>query len=1189
MLSALACAVPAGAVVGQGPPGGCLRVERVEPLGAADRAGLRPGDTLCRWRLEPVGAGSTPSSGPLSGPFALGEVDPAGASPGALTVEGWRSKEPLVAVIPTAPLGVLARPWMPPAIDQRLSGALEQLAAADPGGPAALRLLAERCDRSVAAWLLHRGALALEERRLWKDAAELHLEAARVAPELGEQAQLWAAAGVALERAREHARAADCHRQALVRRRSTSPAGPEVATSLHRLGALAFDQGRLDSSAAWFERALAIRSRLGGDGLAAAETLNGVGRVAVRRVELDRARSAFAYALERCERSAPFGAVAAESLRGLGQVAQERGDLALAEQYYRRALELRESRPADPLLVAASLSDLGEVAKRRGDLAAAEELHGRALEIRSRAEPAGLEVAWSLNNLGAVAFMRGDLASAEELFARSLAVKQRLAGDSLDVAMGLSNLGAVAATRGDLACAEGHFRRALSIAERRAPGSVSVAARLSNLGAMYLDRGDLTAAAENLRRALDLWSRLAPDSPDLTLNLNNLGVVLARLGDLAGAEACHRRALAIRERVAPDSLDVAVSLTNLGHVHRDRGEPGQAEACYLRALSIKDARVPGSLTVAATLGALGTVALGRGDLEEAEQLLLRSLEIRRRRAPGTTAEAESLHDLGLVARTAGRREDALGYLAAAVDAVEAQQERLGGSAETRAMFRRDFVAYYRDCLELLLDLGRPEQAFHVLERSRAQAFLLMLAERDLVFSADIPPELDRRRRVARATCDRLAGQLARLSDRAAPDLQRHLLEQLELARQTRWEVDEEVRVACPRLAALGRSEPLTLDGVRANLAPGTVLLAYAVGKRATHLFCVGPGREDFAVHSLPLAEEELRVKVARFRNHVLRNPEPDVLVRVSAALGALLLGPAADALQGAERLLVIPDGPLHLLPFAALADPNCSDRHRYLVEALPLQLAASATVHARLSAGPGRARRQRLAAFGDPRYPSAAALAEEPARRGAPRGDLVLTPLPATRDEVAALAALYRDAAEVWLGEDASEERVGMLGPGPSLVHFACHAFADEGQPLDSALALTIPASSSGNANDGLLRAWEVLERLRLDADLVTLSACETALGAEVAGEGIVGLTRAFHSAGARAVLASLWSVADSSTSVLMGALYRHIRGGTPMAEALRLAQLELLRESVPGPGGEPVDATAPYYWAPFQLYGNPG
>jgi CHAT domain-containing protein len=165
---------------------------------------------------------------------------------------------------------------------------------------------------------------------------------------------------------------------------------------------------------------------------------------------------------------------------------------------------------------------------------------------------------------------------------------------------------------------------------------------------------------------------------------------------------------------------------------------------------------------------------------------------------------------------------------------------------------------------------------------------------------------------------------------------------------------------------------------------------------------------------------------------------------------------------------------------------------------------------------------ERLAAFGAPIYPSLArGVPADPQVREAVRRGLDLRSLPWSGQEVQTIAALYLQAL-VYLGREATEEKAKSLGPETRLVHFACHGLLDERFPLNSALALTLPEQEAEGQDNGLLQAWEIFESGRLDADLVTLSACDTALGREMGSEGLVGLTRAFQYAGARSVLASL-------------------------------------------------------------------
>jgi CHAT domain-containing protein len=193
---------------------------------------------------------------------------------------------------------------------------------------------------------------------------------------------------------------------------------------------------------------------------------------------------------------------------------------------------------------------------------------------------------------------------------------------------------------------------------------------------------------------------------------------------------------------------------------------------------------------------------------------------------------------------------------------------------------------------------------------------------------------------------------------------------------------------------------------------------------------------------------------------------------------------------------------------------------------------------------------------------------------------------------VEGIAALFPVGhAKIFVGAEATEEEAKKVSKGARILHFAAHARLDDRFPLNSALVLTIPEGFPEDRDNGLLQVWEIFERVRLNADLVVLSACDTGLGEELGGEGLIGLTRAFQYAGARTVMASLWSVQDQATSELMIRFYKHLRAGLTKDRALQAAQQELIRGpiEVTDDKGEKVvkDFSAPYYWAGFQLYGD--
>ena len=890
---------------------------------------------------------------------------------------------------------------------------------------------------------------------------------------------------------------------------------------------------------------------------------------------IDRYRKALAIQ----QRITPKSLAAANTLIRLGYVIYSRGDRDAGEELIRQGVAIQEELAPGTSLVAAGLSRLGVLANWRGDLAAAEACFTRAEELQRRLAPRSWEHGRIFLRLGNVAAQRSDLETAETWLRRAVAVFERTEPEGGSVADGLLSLASVAILRGDLAAADDLLRRILDLQERGGAGPQQSWLTLKHLGTIALQRGDLEAAETYYRRALALEERQSSlDEQRLALSLGLLGELALLQRDLAGAREYMRRAQAIEARLDPASLAAASGLDSFARIELESGgDPAVAEDLQRRALAAFETRGPESVGTGVLLRSLGETAERRGRREEALGLYGRALAILSRIIPGSTEEARTLHVLGLAERRAGRIEEGTRDLCRAIDVLDRQRARLGGTPEARAAFEATLGDYYHSCLEARIEAGRPAEAFHVLERGRARAFLDLLAERDL-HPSGLPAELAARRLQLHTEYDRMQARLAALSpdhdDRDEEEIAR-LAGELRDLRNRQEELAERIQRESPRAAALQSPEPLDLDAARAALDPGTVLLEYAVGEERSWLFAVGEA--GLSVFPVALGAQDLRHEVESFRL-LLKDPGSDLaeLQERARRLYDLLVRPAEARIEGAQRILISPDGPLHTLSFAALRRRSRRG-DRYLVEWKPIHQVLSATVYAEVtrSRRPAEPGEPRLTAFGDPVYPplpsdaSAGPQVREAARRG-----LALGPLPSSALEVQAIADLY-PRAEIYLGSDATEERAKSLGPESRLVHFACHGLLDERFPLNSALVLTLPEPKAEGQDNGLLQAWEIFESVRLDADLVTLSACDTALGREMGGEGLVGLTRAFQYAGARSVLASLWSVADVSTARFMKSFYGHLRRGMTKDEALRAAQVEQVRES------------HPFHWAAFQLTGD--
>ncbi len=583
----------------------------------------------------------------------------------------------------------------------------------------------------------------------------------------------------------------------------------------------------------------------------------------------EKARSALQAALEEARDARTRIAV----LEELGRSYEQANQMARAEASFRSALEIGESGGGESLQAAGTMAWLGFILRRQNRLDEAAQVLGRALEIQRRWAPDSLEVAFSLSQLAVVESARGELREASEDNRRALAIQERWAPDSSAVARTLNYLAMVEIERGLVEEAMAMLQRARAIQERQSRDSLPVAMTLANLGTAAKMRGDVESAEELHRRALAIREKLAPESIGAAASLSNLGAMARDRGDLAGAAELFQRGLAIWEKAAPNGLGVADSLDALGNIARLRGDLDAAWKLLSRGLEIRQRLAPDSLGVATSLDHFGMVAEARGDLDLALDFQRRAQAIYESLAPGTIDEARSLQQLGRLYRRTRRLDEAEKFLAQAVDALESQVGRLGGSQNLQAAFRARHEEIYRDAIEVELERGRAAEAFQLVERSRARSFLALLSERDLQFSGELPPALERSRRDNAARYDQTLRELASWTPTAGEEAREKLNHELSRLRRERDEIAAEIRKASPRLAELRQPQPLDLAAARKVLDPDTLALSYSVGEKQTALFAVT--REGgLRVKTLPVGEERLRQDVERFLERV-RQPAAD--------------------------------------------------------------------------------------------------------------------------------------------------------------------------------------------------------------------------------------------------------------------------------------------------------------------------
>ncbi|MCH9649223.1 MAG: CHAT domain-containing protein [Deltaproteobacteria bacterium] len=1143
-------------------------VERVGVESAIELAGIEPGDLLLSWEaVDAHGAHPRLTSGRFEtfGDWISLELEQ--APRGEILIHGKRAGESRTFRLKPLLWDTVVRPvfsFSPGPIRYSKPGppSLEERQRVEEAHREIVFQARRQKNRSLEWWSHLRSA-----RRCawfgWWPCVEASFDAAlESASDEGERGKIWRRRGFSEELRGQFALAQQFHEKAA------------------ELWAEAWGEGSLHFAACQAER----------------------GRMAWRQGDLETAQEAHHRALKLWRELAPASEALAWSVTSLGLLAQDKGNYEEAEQLLGEAVELFPSGSSNQ---GVAFNNIGNLIGRLGRLDEAEIFLLQALAVFEPLDGQEVQRAKSLSGLGSVALLKGQLGLAQKRLEQASRL-YRQGGRTPDLAASLQDLAEIAADRGELDKAQDFLEQALALEEDSALGRESDADILHQLGTLAWKRGSLQEAEQYFEKSLAIHSA-APQSP-LQKARALLGKSrVARAGEPTKVVTLLEEALEICQQAAPRGEDMIVLLNELGEVELGRGRFDEAVSSLLRAEAILLETAPRGLLMAETLQHLGEASRRLGNLEPAEEYLQRSLDIRSRISAETALEAETLQSLARLRRDRGQVAIAAKVYERAVQALEGQISKVGSSRELRASLRSQ-RGPYREYIETLLALGREEEAFSVLERSRAGSFLELLAERDLIFALDVPGDLERERREITVLYDRTQNEIWSLPVESSPSRQRELEERLSSLRRRHEANIEKIRGASARLAALKYPRPLDLSAAREALDGGTVVLSFSVGEEVSDLFVVSRER-GLSVVPLEVGEEELRSKVTLFLERIRNPPWRSDDLGVSTLARELyddLLAGAEPEIERAERLLILPDSALHHLPFAALQRPAAGPSKegapgvRYLVQWKPFVEVLSVTAFAELRRSRGDLdgtleSPPSLAAFGDPFFSRGAMdgveTMAEPRLRSALRRGFQWAPLPSTREEVEQIAEFYGDSSKVFLGEQASEEEAKSLPLGTRRIHFATHGLLDERFPLDSGLLLAVPEEFEEGKENGLLQAWEIFESLRLDADLVVLSACDSALGKEQRGEGLIGLTRAFHYAGARTVAASLWQVADHATAELMVKFHRHLRGGKSKDEALRAAQVELMERPIYGTGEEggrgELDVSAPYFWAAFQVYGD--
>lgn len=791
---------------------------------------------------------------------------------------------------------------------------------------------------------------------------------------------------------------------------------------------------------------------------------------------------------------------------------------------------------------------------------------------------------------------------------------------------------------------------------RLAKDKYGEASGLNGVGGAYINLGKWQKALEIFNETL-LLRRENQDKRGEGITLNNVGVLYQKMDDAQQAESHHLRALQLFEEIEDKSSQV-ITFNHLGKVKFQQNKPQEALGFFQKAVDLgkslqnqrnqlaflnnlgrtyfaigntaKSLEILGQslqladnaqdkVNQAVTLRHLGNVYLATEDLTNAETSLEKSLAIYRQ-IEDPTQLAATLFSLAKVKKKVGKLEEAQTILEEALKLIESFRSSLNTN-ELRENFSSTIYDHYSSYAELLMErhAQEPTKGFDKLawlasERGRARTLLNLLNESNANIYEGVDKDLLAQEREVYGLLNARLENLTRvLGGKNTPKQVESLKKETEEIKANYQAIQAKIRENSPRYAALTQPQVVSIEEVQKNLFDAnTALLSYSLGTEKSFLWFVTKDKSQ--VFELPKRSEietqarqtyelltarnlKIKFETADEKSKRIANADAE-LGKISTELSQILLGSIGNSLAG-KKLIIVADGALQYIPFAALKNKN-----RYLIETNEIvYLPSTSTLSLlRRDSGNKKSAEKTAIVLADPvfdvkdeRYtlaksktlanPKAVATRnvefEDISRslNAVEEGEISIPRLPFTRKEAETIAKLapsnqtkvaldFASTKQLALSEELNQYRI---------IHFATHGFLNNKNPELSGLVFSL-IDENGNPLNGFLRTDEVFN-MKLSADLVVLSGCKTGLGKDVRGEGLIGLTRGFMYAGASRMMVSLWDINDEATAELMSQFYKNLLGKKMKpAQALREAQLTFLKDK---------RFSNPYFAMAFTIHGE--
>jgi CHAT domain-containing protein len=835
------------------------------------------------------------------------------------------------------------------------------------------------------------------------------------------------------------------------------------------------------------------------------------------------------------------------------------------------------------------LSDLGTLYLYSEDYKQAKDYSEQCLKLAEALKNSSAEkgawpdeygVASALSTLGMLSQREGNYSQAVDYLDRSLAMYRELDKGSLKfgsyIADNLASLGRIHKATGENNRALNYLNQALNLAQKLSLREIE-ASVLNDLGVLYLEQEDYEKAENHLNQSLAIHQSRSNLTESARVLLN-LGVSAQRRGDDAEHALEHFRKSLV-QATAVSNKDVMIAAgEGIGAAYREQRRYAEALATLDRSLLLAK-EVDDQTRIGEILWRKAEVFYEMGSYDRAAELADTAFKL---------ASKLRLPNLSYVSATTlgraylGQKKTDLAFqtLTQAIDQVETMRFRVAGREEERQLFFENKVTSYHALMDLLVSQKRPFDALLFAERAKSRALLDVMShgrtELPQTMSEDERNEEQRlNQRIIELNNQMIAERL-----KPSPDGSRlkQLAAQTDEAR-LKYAAFQNLIYASSSQSAFQRGQLRLLASADLNklmVDHKTAFLEFVVTQERIYLFVLTKKDQqqspEVSIHSIPVKRSDLAERVERF--HSMMAERRSGFGALSRELYDLLIKPAEAQLEGKTTLCIIPDSLLWELPFQALQPRE----EHYLIEDFAIYHTPSLSILKEVKGrkGTGKAANPSLLALGNPIIGAGTVSALHDQKRG-DRFD----PLPDAETEVKTLARFFNpNQSRILIGDDADEQTFKSIAPGYSIIHCATHGMFDNRHPLYSFLLLA--KAKDVTNDDGLLEAREILN-LKLSADLVVLSACETARGRIGTGEGVVGLSWAFFASGCRSTLVTLWKVNSASTSEWMTSFYQNLTSKDEWnqlvrANAVRLATLKMMKDH---------QYRHPFYWAGFILIGS--